>query len=55
MGKFSDPTLYLQNNQYQISDRLIYNKLVFEMKNFQLLPLGFCSWGGHRESAIKEN
>lgn len=40
MRRFSDPTLYLQNNQYEISDRLIYNKPIFEVKNFQLLPMG---------------
>ena len=29
IAKFSDPTLYLQNNQYEISDRLIYNMYRF--------------------------
>ena len=40
IAKFSDPTLYLQNNQYKISDRLIYNMYGFETKKFSILPRG---------------
>ena len=38
IAKFSDPTLYLQNDQYKISDRLIYNMYGFRGKNFFVLP-----------------
>ena len=40
IAKFSDPTFYLQNNQYKISDRLIYDMQGFGAKNFSVLPRG---------------
>ena len=40
IAKFSDPTLYLQNNQYEISDRLIYNMYRSETKKISILPRG---------------
>ena len=48
LGNFSDhvPDLFL--NQHEISDRLVYNKLMFEAKNFLLLLRGFPA-GGKRK------
>ena len=40
MAKFSDPSLYLKNDQYEISDRLIYNKPMFAFEKNSLLPEG---------------
>ena len=40
IAEFSDPTLYLQNNQYKISDRLICNRFRFETKKISILPRG---------------
>ena len=35
IAEFSDPTLYLQNNQYKISDRLIVIGLGLRPKKFR--------------------
>ena len=38
IAKFSDPSFYLKNDQYEISDRLIYNKPMFAFEKNSLLP-----------------
>ena len=38
IAKFSDPTFDLQNDQYKICDRLVYNMYGFKGKNFFVLP-----------------